>query len=131
MKAMAKLGKAMRAALGPPDAANTTALDNIDLATAPDTDLSNGLSIDAVTGAGALATAAGDPASVTLKAGDSAGALGSWNGTHYSHTNANTKIETRPSCTTTRVRGGAGRLANSGPSTPLQRRPRPTTLRVT
>ena len=80
-KEMAALGKAMHAALGPPDAADTTALDN-----AAVTLSATGLAVNLVTGAGALATAAGDPDSVTLEAGDSAGALGSWNGTDYSHT---------------------------------------------
>ena len=89
--AMAKTGKELFAALAGNDTAGTTALDNIDLTTAPDTDLSDGLAIDATAGAGALATGT-DPGSVTLRAGDSAGSLGSWMGTNYAHTNAETKV---------------------------------------
>ena len=48
-----------------------------------------GLVVDAAAGAGSLTT---KPANVTLKAGDDAMALGSWNGTHYSHTNSGTKV---------------------------------------
>lgn len=80
MAANTKLGKDLHAALGPPDAADTTALNN-----AAVTLSSDGLAVDAVTGAGALPTDAGDPDSVTLEAGASAGALGSWNGRDYSH----------------------------------------------
>ena len=88
--AMAKTGKAMHAALGGAAADGTdNALANIDLTTAPDTDLSDGLAIDAVENAGALAT---NPASVTLEAGDSAGSLGGWMGTNYAHMNAETKV---------------------------------------
>ena len=79
--ANAKTGKAMHAALGPPAADNSTVLDNIgtqSLTTA-------GLVIDAVAGAGALPNAT-DPASVTLKAGDSAGSLGDWAGIDYALT---------------------------------------------
>ena len=86
-KANAKLGKDLHAALGPPDAADTTALDNATVTLS-----ATGLAVDADTGAGALATDAGDPASVTLKAGDPAGALGSWNGTNYAHTDTGTKV---------------------------------------
>ena len=85
----AATGKALFAALGPPDAADTTALDN---AAVTDTDLSDGLAIDAAAGAGALATGT-DPASVTLMAGDSAGSLGGWMGTNYAHMDAETKVE--------------------------------------
>ena len=87
MKANAALGKAMHAALGPPDAVASTVLAN-----AAVTLSATGLVVDAVTGAGALATAAGDPASVTLMAGASAGAMGSWNGMDYMHTNTGTKV---------------------------------------
>ena len=87
---MAKTGKALHAALGPPAADNTNALDNIGAPTLS----SAGLAIDAVAGAGVLPnTGAGsDPASVTLKAGASAGSLGGWSGTHYAHTNSTTEI---------------------------------------
>ena len=84
MKAMAATGKALHAALGGTPTAGTTALNNLDLTT-PDTDLSNGLSIDAVAGAGALEDT-DDPDSVTLEAGNSAGALGTWMGTDYALT---------------------------------------------
>ena len=80
LAAMAKTGKALHAALGP-NSGGTTALTNIGapvLATA-------GLTIDAADGAGAIADGT-DPAGVELKAGDSAGALGSWNGTDYALT---------------------------------------------
>ncbi len=80
-KANAATGKAMHAALGPPDGADTTALDNATASLS-----AAGLEIDAATGAGALATAAGNPASVTLKAGDSVGSLGGWTGTEYALT---------------------------------------------
>ncbi len=84
-EAMAKVGKALRAALGGPDTDTTPptyALANIGQPTLN----SNGLAIDATTGAGALPTADGDPASVTLKAGDSAGSLNGWTGTDYALT---------------------------------------------
>ena len=86
---MAKTGKAMHAALGSPTAAYTTALSN-----AAVTLLATGLEVDAAMGAGSLPDTddGSSPASVTLKAGDDAMALGSWNGTHYSHTNAGTKM---------------------------------------
>ena len=93
-KAMAALGKAMHAALGGTPTANTTALNNLDLTTAPEIDLSDGLSVDAVQGAGRLhdTEAVGDPASVTLKAGAAAEELGSWMGKNYAHTNTGTKV---------------------------------------
>ncbi len=77
MKAMAATGKALHAALGGPDAGGN-ALTNI----AAPTLSAAGLAIDAGAGAGAL-EADDDPASVTLEAGNSAGALGSWNGMDY------------------------------------------------
>ena len=87
--AMAKTGKELFAALaGTVEANNDNALANI----AAPTLSSSGLAVDAATGAGALADDA-DPASVTLKAGDSANALGSWAGTNYAHTSAETKVE--------------------------------------
>ena len=86
-KAMAALGRAMRAALAGNATAGTTALDNIG---APGL-TSAGLAVDAAAGAGALADAT-DPGSVTLRAGDAVAALGSWNGTSYMHSNAETKI---------------------------------------
>ena len=79
--AMLKTGKALLAALAGPDPATQNALNNIGDPSLTDT----GLAIDAAAGAGALADAT-DPGSVTLTAGDSAGALGSWNGTDYAHT---------------------------------------------
>ena len=88
--AMAKTGKAMHAALGPPVAEGMTVLDNIAALTLS----AAGLAVDAAEGAGALPdTGAGsDPGSVTLKAGDSAGTLGSWNGMNYAHTDTGTKV---------------------------------------
>ena len=80
-KANAALGKVMRAALGPPDAADTTALNN-----AAVTLSAAGLAVDAVTGAGALPTADGDPDSETLEAVDGSDtSLGDWMGMDYSH----------------------------------------------
>ena len=111
--AMAKTGKELFAALAGNDTAGTTALDNVDLTTAPDTDLSDGLAIDATAGAGALATGT-DPDSVTLRAGDSAGSLGSWMGTNYAHTNAETKVVNAAVVTTTRGRAGRSHLPTGG-----------------
>lgn len=82
-KANAARGKAMYDALGPPDSADTTAIDN---ATVAFTD-SGDLTIDAITGAGDLATDIGDPALVTLEAdGPSLGLLNGWKGQNYGHT---------------------------------------------
>ena len=94
---MAKVGKALRAALGGA-AANTNALANIDTATTPVSLGASGLVIDAASGAGSLpdgtgGTTAVDPASVTLKAGASAGSLGSWMGMDYAHTDSDTKVK--------------------------------------
>ena len=80
MAANKKLGMLLHAALAGPTPATQTALDNI----AAPTLSSAGLAIDAAAGAGALEDAT-DPGSVTLTAGASAGALGSWNGMDYSH----------------------------------------------
>ena len=76
-KAMLATGKALHAALGGNATADTTALDN---ATA--SFVTAGLAINAADRAGALEV---DPASVTLEAGASVGALGSWNGMDYAH----------------------------------------------
>ena len=81
--AMAKLGKAMFAALAGPTATED-ALDNIADPTVTSLTAA-GLAIDAAAGAGALPDAT-NPDSVTLEAGDSAGSLGGWMGTHYAHT---------------------------------------------
>ncbi len=89
--AMAKTGKELFAALAGTPTTGTTALDNIDSATTPVSLSSSGLVIDAALGAGALPGAT-NPASVTLKAGDPAGSLGSWTGTNYAHTNAESKV---------------------------------------
>ena len=83
MAANAELGKLLLAALGPPatdTSPPTYALANI----AAPTLSSAGLVIDAAAGAGAIDDAT-DPPSATLEAGASAGALGSWSGTDYSH----------------------------------------------
>ena len=77
--AMAKTGKDLHAALGPPVAPGVNALDN-----AAETLSATGLAIDVADGAGAIADGT-DPASVTLMAGDSAGSLGGWAGTDYAH----------------------------------------------
>jgi hypothetical protein len=86
MKAAAATGKALHAALAGNATADTTALDNAtaSLATA-------GLTITAAEGAGAIPDGTTPPV-VTLEAGDSAGALGSWNGMDYMHTNTGTKV---------------------------------------
>ena len=82
--ARAALGKAMLAALGAPatPVGTTGALANIDLTT-PDTDLSNGLTINAAAGAGALANAT-NPDDVTLTS-DATGRHGDWSGRDYAH----------------------------------------------
>ena len=84
-----KLGKDLHAALDGPAAADTTVLDN-----AAVTLLATGLTVDAAAGAGALPNTGddSDPASVTLKAGDSAGSLNGWAGTNFAHTNTGTKV---------------------------------------
>ena len=80
---MAEVGKALHAALGSPatPVGTTGALANINLTT-PDTDLSDGLTIAATAGAGAVPDA-DTPDSAILVAGDSAGSLGGWMGTDY------------------------------------------------
>ena len=90
-EAMAKVGKALRAALGGP-AAGGNALANNEAAPSL---AAAGLTINAAAGAGALpATGDGsDPAQVTLKAGDSAGSLGGWTGTDYALTTPSTKVK--------------------------------------
>ena len=90
MKAMAATGKALRAALAGPDPETQNALNNLEVT--PPVFAANGdLTIDAAAGAGSLeGTAVHAP--VDLKAGASAGALGSWNGMDYSHTNTGTKV---------------------------------------
>jgi|GEM_PF-624125 len=75
--ARAETGKLLHAALGP-NMGGPTPLTNI----AAPVLATTGLTIDAADGAGAIADGT-DPPSVELKAGDSAGALGSWNGTDY------------------------------------------------
>ncbi len=79
--AMAKTGKALRAALGGPEAGGNALANN----EAAPTLAAAGLTINAAAGAGALG-ATDDPAAVTLKAGDSAGSLGSWMGMDYALT---------------------------------------------
>ena len=88
--AMAKTGKALHAALGPPATDTTPATYALANIAAP-TLSADGLAVDAAAGAGALPDAT-DPASVTLKAGDSARPLGGWMGTMYAHTNSETKV---------------------------------------
>ena len=87
-KASAALGKAMHDALGGPatDTSSRYALANIG---EPSFTTMGELTIDAATGAGALpdSGAGSDPDEVNLKAGASAGALGSWNGMDYAHSN--------------------------------------------
>ena len=82
--AAAKTGKELFAALGGPTDGN--ALGNVG---ASDTNLSNGLTVDAANGAGTLTT---DPDDVTLKAGADAGSLGNWSGMNYAHAAAGTKV---------------------------------------
>ena len=81
--ARAALGKAMRAALEGPTPGTDDALDNLE-ATNGAVLSATGLEIDPADGRGTFDTGA-DHTAVTLKAGDAAGALGSWNGTMYSH----------------------------------------------
>ena len=77
-KAMAKLGKDLHAALGPPGATITPANVFTNIATQSLSE-TTGLTVDANQGAGSLpdaATSVGDPPPVILKAGDSAGGAG-------------------------------------------------------
>ena len=85
MADMAKLGKDLRAALGGA-AANTNALANVTATTLG----TAGLGVTVADDAGALTGATTVP---TLKAGDSAGALGNWMGTNYAHTDTGTKVK--------------------------------------
>ena len=80
-EAMAKVGKALRAALTGPTPASTNALNNLEL---PPGFADGDLTIDAAAGAGTLEDAAAHD-SVNLEAGDSAGSLGGWTGTDYAH----------------------------------------------
>ncbi len=102
---MAAVGKALHAALAPNDS-GTTPLTNIG---APGLTAA-GLAIDAAAGAGSL-PAATDPASVTLRAGDSVGSLGSWAGTMYSHT-----AGSGPTKVTNQAVAYSNRGAHAGPS---------------
>ena len=89
MKAETATGKALHAALAGLDAASN-ALANI----APPALSDDGLVINAIENAGTFADGT-DPDGadgVTLEAGDSAGALGSWNGMNYAHTDSGTKV---------------------------------------
>ena len=92
-KANAALGKAMHAALAGTTAdANDNALANIATPTISPT--TGDLTVNAALGAGSFEDTV-DPDGVTgeiLEAGDSAGALGSWNGTNYAHTDTGTKV---------------------------------------
>ena len=79
--AMAKTGKDLFAALAGTQAdGSDDALDNVEAFTSETGLTSSGLVINAASNAGTLTD---DPDGVTLKAGDSAGALGSWSGTDY------------------------------------------------
>ena len=77
-KANAKTGKELHAALAGPTPETDDALDNIGAPTLAAADLT----VNAAAGAGTLEDS-DDPSDVILEAGDSAGALGSWNGTDY------------------------------------------------
>ena len=83
--AMNKLGEDLHAALGGA-AADTDALANVTATTLG----TAGLGVTAADDAGALTGMVTVP---TLKAGESAGALGSWMGTNYAHTDTGTKVE--------------------------------------
>ena len=108
-KEMAAVGKALHAALAGNATAGTNALANIGAPTlAP-----AGLTIDAAAGAGALPDAT-DPDAVTLAAGDSAGSLGTWAGTMYSHTQGS-----GPSKITNEAVVYTNRGAHAGPSRPF------------
>ena len=84
-KANAATGKALFAALAGTDATNNS-LANVTASTLG----TAGLGLTVANDAGTLTGAVTVP---TLKAGDSAGALGSWSGTNYGDTNAETKVE--------------------------------------
>ena len=107
-KAMAKTGKDLHAALAGNATADTTALDN-----AAVTLSATGLAVDAAVGAGTLADAT-DPVSVTLTAGDSVAALGSWNGMDYKHTDTGTKIVNEARVYTNKGAGKTVSLADAG-----------------
>ena len=82
-KAMAAAGKALHGAMGTDplnflDADNAVSLGSSGLTVNPNGDTDD--------------DAAGGLAAVTLEAGDDAGALGSWNGKHYIHTDAGSKV---------------------------------------
>ena len=80
--AMTAAGKALKGALG------STPLGNLDRTTnTGGAVLTATLVVDQTIGA-----LAADPAAVTLSAGDSAGSLGTWSGTHYAFTNRGTGV---------------------------------------
>ena len=79
-KAMAATGKALRAALGGPEAGGNALANNEANPTLDD----DSLDINAAAGAGSLGATV-DPGEAELEAGDSAGTLGDWMGTDYAH----------------------------------------------
>ena len=81
--AKAATGKALKGALG------SNPLGHLDRTTNAGGSVlaATGLTVDQTQG-----TLAADPPAVTLRAGDSAGSLGDWGGTHYAHTNLGTKV---------------------------------------
>ena len=90
MKAQVKLGKEMYAALSGPSAGGNTPTNHPLFNIGYDADRlsSAGLAINAALGAGSNT---GDPdggAGITLRAGESAGSLGEWAGTHYAFAGA-------------------------------------------
>ena len=82
---MAATGMALHAALAGPNPATQNALNNIDVTTTPETDLSDGLSIDAVAGAGTLPDATNPDAEVLEAVEGSDTSLGTWMGMDYAH----------------------------------------------
>ena len=110
-KENATVGRLLHAALGPPAASVTlqNALGNI----ASTTLSPAGLTVTAADGAGTVADGTTPPA-VTLTAGDSAGSLGSWAGTMYSHTQGS-----GPSKITNEAVVYNNRGAHAGPSRPF------------
>ena len=106
-EAMAETGKLLHAALGMSPLSN---IDNSATLLGP-----SGLTIDAVAGAGALAEGT-DPLSVVLKAGDSAGALGSWNGMDYAQSSGtgNSKVTNEARVYTNRGPAGTEPFSGTG-----------------
>ena len=87
-KAMAAAGKALKKALGDTPLTNLLSDSDTPLASISGGSLTLGVPDPADTNTPPTTAISGQ----AMKAGDSAGALGSWAGTHYAHTNPGTKV---------------------------------------